>query len=296
MYCPDVRFAVMVALHQRREIILVNGPPEEIIVIGERPGGGGGGGDIDHPTLEEKETYKDIAMLLTISSVSSGSAAAILAVAGAPAPPLGGLALVAIVASAAAAIGAAEAARLADEPPQPDFRKPVRVTRLGLSTSSLPQPEIVEAQPLFDVFNDLIPVLRGTLDAYERAQGASLAGDPRWQTAHGNGARLLKGSATGGLLQLANRMKQFRVAELDAVELDQSSYSDLQERAQRGELLPGEAREALLGAGLRRADLAAFEERVANHDITTLPEGPFADLVNDNADQLQAAALRLSTS
>jgi hypothetical protein len=84
--------------------------------------------------------------------------------------------------------------------------------------------------------------------------------------------------------------------ELDAVELDQSSYSDLQERAQRGELLPGEARAALLGAGLRRADLAAFEERVANHDIATLPQGPFADVVNDSSDQLQAAALRLSES
>jgi hypothetical protein len=269
---------------------MVDEPSEEIIVIGDAPpdtGTGGGGGGV--PTLAEKQAYADIARILTIGGLVTGGGGVVLA------PVLAPAAAAALSISAIMMISAAGYVLLADEPPQPDFRRPVRITRLGLSTTSLPQPEIVEAQPLFDVFNDLIPVAKGTLDAYERAQGASLAGDTTWQTAHGHGARMLNGCATAGLLQLASRMKQFRVTDLDAIQLDQVTYSALQDRAQRGELLPGEARATLLGAGLRRADLVAFEESVANHDLANLPEGPFADVIIDTADQLHSAALRLTT-
>jgi hypothetical protein len=206
-----------------------------------------------------------------------------------------GMAQVAILISAGSGIGGAGYALLAADPPQPDYSGPVRITRLNLSTNALPPPEIVGAQPLFDVFNELIPVLKGALDASERAQGASLAGDTRWETAHSSGARMLTGCATAGLLQLVSRMRQFRVAGLDTVELDQSSYNDFQERARRGQLLSDEASKGLLRAGLSSEQLIEFEERVANHDVATLPAGQFASVINEISDELESAALRLIT-
>jgi hypothetical protein len=81
------------------------GPGEETIVIADQPIGGGGGGTvITRPTLAEKDTYGDIATLLTVSGIAFGAASGISALAG---PELWGVSAIAIMAAAATGIGAA---------------------------------------------------------------------------------------------------------------------------------------------------------------------------------------------
>jgi hypothetical protein len=275
-----------------------SGPSEEIIVIAS-PEGGGFLDYFTHPTPAQKESANNCALLMQATAITFGTSGTLFWMAASvpnpTSPELLGAGAVAYAMAAAAGVGSLGFTKIGRDPPQSDFRMPVRINRLGLSTLATGEVEVPAAQPLFDVLNDLIPTERGLLDAYERAQGADAAGDSNWAVKHSTAARLLIGAATGQLLQLAARFKQFDVPEFDDLEdFDQSMYSDLQDRARRHELFPPEVRDALLRAGVTNADVLTVEEVVANQEIASLPVGSFTDLIGDTADQLASAAVSLS--
>jgi hypothetical protein len=265
----------------------------EIIVIGDLSIGIGHGSSSDypdHPTLAEKEMYKGLSEILGVGSIVFGAAGSAMPFLG---PEAVGPALVAILAAAAMGIGAIGLAHLADDPPQSDYQRPVRVNRLAIYPSGEAGTELPGAQPLLNTFNDLIPVERGMLDAYERAQGARAAGNRKWALAHGHGARLLLGCASARLLQLAGRIEQFRSEHFDALDLSSSEYISLQEQARTHNVLPERAKAILLNGGLTREDLLAFEDSIARRAIDTLPTGKVKSLISDLVPRLRTVATTL---
>jgi hypothetical protein len=134
----------------------------------------------------------------------------------------------------------------------------------------------------------------GLLDSMERFQGAQDANDKRWAVRHAHGAELLSACSTTKQLQLAGRLKKFRDQQLDALELDQSSYEDVSRKAQSGELLPDTVKTALLNGGVTSEDLSAIEQSIATSQIESLPVGNFESLRMDVSDRLRDAALRMA--
>jgi len=121
---------------------------------------------------------------LAVASITFATAGGVLGVSG---PQLWGPAVVALVVSAAAGIGAVGWNRIASDPPDPEFDQSVRVELLTLEQPTPLAAADVNIQPMLNIFNDFIPVLDGTVTAFERAQGAKAAGDAGWSAGHATG-------------------------------------------------------------------------------------------------------------
>jgi hypothetical protein len=269
---------------------IMSGADIEIVVIADPLGGGGASDYPDHPSLAEKEMCENISETLEGGGIVTATAAGIIAVAG---PELWGPAVFAGVVSMAMLLGHVGFEHLANDPPDPDYGLAVKVTTLTMQPPATPAAASSGLQPVLDLCNDFIPLVPGVTTAYERAQGASAAGDERWRSAHSHGAQVLLGCVTTRLLQLANRLEHLP-SELGAVELTRSDYEACQARARAHEVLPQDIAAVLTGGGLGADDLLACDTAIAEHPTATLPTGRVVDLSRDVAKRLRTGITRLA--
>jgi hypothetical protein len=267
---------------------ILNGADIEIVVVADS--GTGGASDLpDHPSLAEKEMCEDIAETLESGGIVMGTAGGLIAVGG---PELWGPAAFALVASMGMLLGHVGFEHLANDPPDPDFEQAVRVNLLSMHEPVASTATSSHVQPVLNIFNDLIPLGQGITTAYERAQGASAAGDDRWRSAHAHGARVLLGATAIRVLELADRLDDLP-SELGALELNRSHYRSCQDKARTHDLLPQDIAAVLTEGGLSADDLVACDTAIAERSIDTLPTGHIVDLSREVAHRLRTGITRL---
>ena len=262
-------------------------PSEEIVIYSDK------GSDIDLGTsvwgyisIDPKDKYhRDVSALYAVGGVVFTTAGIIF-------PPLG---IELAVAGALVTITSIILNNMATDPPQQDYKGPVRVNRLDvhLLDRAGPKKELVGVEPLLETLNDIIPLTSGLMDALERFQGSQNGGDSSWAARHAHGARLLLACATTRHLQLSSWLESYCNAKVDALEMNQTSYDIVKKKAQAHDLLPNEATNALLHGGIRKEELSAFEEMVAEYPMNKLPVGTFKDLTSKISHQIRTEAIKL---
>lgn len=215
----------------------------EVIVIADAPPIDGAGELPDHPTLAEKEMYRDVADTLTVGSVGMGLTGSLIGLAG---PELWGPAAYALVLSAGMALGAVGFNRLANDPPDPDYEEAVRVELLSMRPPGTSAGHITR---MCDRFSRLLPFTSALLTSYERAQGATAAGDPLWSRGHLDGVALLRDNVATEILKLADGIEDRRPPEVIGTALHEADYPPVLAAAASHQLLPSRVRDLYVDGG-----------------------------------------------
>jgi hypothetical protein len=176
-----------------------------------------------------------------------------------------------------------------NDPPQPNFARPVIATPLNVQlppATANPYPDLARA---VRCSNTLAPVVRGMLDAVERLKGADAAGNASWRSGHKDGHDFLGAC-------LVTRMNQLARAYVDASKVPALNLSytaaSLQAKARKLTIPPykGQFSQAMAGVGFEPEAILALNNMLLNYNAGGQPLGYTKNLFQSMAQELTTSA------
>lgn len=243
-------------------------------------------------TADEKEDWEELAHALNKLAAIWAGGAVLLGATGAGAPA----AVTAGVASAGFWYLSDVAGDIADDPPRPDYRKPVTLVKATPKLPAVRRPAFKainrESQKVFRA----IPAANAALEALEKYGGAVKAEEQQLARTHGQAAlrfrrRAVKdiGLIRQDLTALSNRLKG---TEVD-VKVDQHVWKLAQREIRRRGLAP-KTRSALRAAGLTPEQVKRYERWAARSYRDFVPPARLSYLLKMGRNILQRAERKLA--
>jgi hypothetical protein len=176
-----------------------------------------------------------------------------------------------------------------NDPPQPNFARPVIATPLNVQlppATANPYPDLARA---VRCSNTLVPVVRGMLDAVERLKGADAAGNALWRSGHKDGHDFLAACLVTRLNQLARAYTD--IAKIPAVN---RNYTAATLQAQAAKLVVpanlAKFNQALTGCGFSPDSIIALDNLLRNFDSTGIAPGYSKTVFQSLAQELTTSA------